>query len=637
MRNYIHITPSDNNNRINLGLIKDKTTCSICPDVYPVKVYQIGGIQYTNGTYKSLEVCAYDANDDLVYSWKGCNSGTISGDPIYLNQTHCCAVLKGQFDDSDSAPITITIGIGGGSILSHTVTVDDLNFDGASFSDNIECSTAPSGGWCFSPIDCCYFSSEYDCDTRAWLPAQPTTSSYTTNQIPLNSWSNNGSLTSQLTNICSLVSLPQPGQPGYTPISGCKPVHNATQDLYYWEIQPAINEADPYDEIYVEAGRYVESLTIDKPIKLWGPNLFVPASWKNRTELPRLQEAVIEYPASLGNGGKLVNITSDDVDISGFSFEFPDELLTRQNPITYGYLIYSIQVNDLTIENNKFYGSEIPIYNPLGPIHNSPKGIDFGKRQGLLIQGNYIDCGPFVNSVYNRAIYCADIAGTITENTIVNCNIGIQFMSYNNENASSITKNEITAGLWGLYHNVQYRGTADTTWDENEITVAKNDRNGLKALVSGPGGSWNGPVQFAGIVIRGVGMVPNSFRNPDGSVAQPGQPQDKPPELFFTFNVINTETFADHNVNNKIGVLAYGGSVSSNNNVSSDSKIFISHNDITNYTIGIKNEGSANIQAVGNYWLGGVLSQNVSTGTITTDPVEQNKIDTNSNTPGVQP
>ena len=62
----------------------------------------------------------------------------------------------------------------------------------------------------------------------------------------------------------------------------------------------------------------------------------------------------------------------------------------------------------------------------------------------------------------------------------------------------SIRGNSISAGRIGLYHNYQGQGAAAVSWSNNTVTVAANDRTGLKALVDG---AWTTAVVFRGIAI----------------------------------------------------------------------------------------------------------------------------------------
>jgi hypothetical protein len=173
-----------------------------------------------------------------------------------------------------------------------------------------------------------------------------------------------------------------------------------------------------------------------------------------------------------------------------------------------GSLWFSYEQNNLVIRNNRWYGGEIPIY-----IYFAQTGspLVFLNKTGGVIEGNYIDCGPFVNAGSNRAIYCADLACTIQDNVIVNSATGIQVSQYTNPVASLIQRNSISASRGGLYGNAHYNGGGTVTWKNNTVTAAPNDRLGLKQRVSDAltGLSAVNGIYVAAVGINSTGTAPN--------------------------------------------------------------------------------------------------------------------------------
>jgi hypothetical protein len=78
-------------------------------------------------------------------------------------------------------------------------------------------------------------------------------------------------------------------------------IFNLNRNRYYLTIQEAINDANPYDTIQISPGTYFENIDVFKPLNLVGED---------------------KYSTFLtGNGEIGVNITSDDVTISGFNIQ----------------------------------------------------------------------------------------------------------------------------------------------------------------------------------------------------------------------------------------------------------------------------------------------------------------------------
>ncbi|MBA4449569.1 hypothetical protein FHK94_07540, partial [Cylindrospermopsis raciborskii CS-506_D] len=268
----------------------------------------------------------------------------------------------------------------------------------------------------------------------------------------------------------------------------------------YTTIQAAINAASDGDIIEVQAGTYAEQLTIDKQLTIRGPN-----SEKTGNASDRIGEAVVTFPAGITvTAPSLITVNVSGVTIEGLELRSNDYLINK-----FPYLIETNKVNNLTVRNNHMYGGEVGIY----VLTSNDKTVN---RSGLLIEGNYIDGGPYVNSKFNRGIYVQSTAGTIQNNTVINTNIGIQYLPYANPVGGTIRGNTVSAGSIGLYHNYQDKGAAPVTWENNVVSVAQNDRAGLKSQVFDP---WTTPVIFRGIELitfgdQGSGNAPQvTFTN----------------------------------------------------------------------------------------------------------------------------
>ncbi|GBL34520.1 serine-rich adhesin for platelets [Filimonas sp.] len=293
-------------------------------------------------------------------------------------------------------------------------------------------------------------------------------------------------------------------------------VNNATAGTWYATIQSAIDAATAGDVINVCAGTYTELINVNKAITLNGPNATVPGTGS------RSAEAILEFPSSVANGSSLIEINSNihGVTIAGFDLRCQDATVPK-----YLYLISAVKSSssdatekwdNMTIKNNRFYSSEVPLY-----ILE-----DFDAHgSGLLIEGNYVNGGPNVNNSYNRGFYVGGTSGTIQDNTVENCKIGIQYMPYSNPNTGLIRRNTVTASLTGLYHNYQKKGAGSVTWEQNVVSAAPNPQTGLSAQVDG---AMTTPTTFKGIHVinfgtEGTGANPSvTFQNNSINAANPG-------------------------------------------------------------------------------------------------------------------
>lgn len=155
------------------------------------------------------------------------------------------------------------------------------------------------------------------------------------------------------------------------------------------KIQDAITAAGPGDEIWVYSGTYVENVVVNKPLSLIGID----------EELGPVSDT--GKPVIDGGGtGDVVNITADDVTISGFTIQNSGNVLDVND---YDSGIQILGNNSIITYNN--------IANNLAGITNL--GYDLGWYTGFNV---LISCNTITDNV-NRGI-----GFRYSENTIITCN-----------------------------------------------------------------------------------------------------------------------------------------------------------------------------------------------------------------------
>ncbi len=340
-------------------------------------------------------------------------------------------------------------------------------------------------------------------------------------------------------------------------------VHNTTQDTWYSTIQAAINAATNGDTIMVFAGTYAEQLTINKAVTLLGPNAGISAGVTPGT---RVAEATVTFPTGLPIDSYLVSITSDNVTIDGFDFTYQEYLIALRPT-----LIGAEGVDNLTIVNNRFFGGEVAV--EFVPTTAQPYSVD------LLIENNYVDSGPFVNSRYNRGFYIYGTGGLIKNNVVLNTSIGIQILPHYEPTGGRVEGNIVSGYSVGLYQNNQYPDSGVWTWKNNTVTMAANDRSGLKAQVNLP---YTFDVTFRGIHLINYGVYPGTV----------------PVQDVFEGNSI------DGTIVNTSGVI--GSEAIRISNVEPPSltgtTATFTKNKFTNYTTAVNNSTNVILLAANNYW-----------------------------------
>ena len=169
-----------------------------------------------------------------------------------------------------------------------------------------------------------------------------------------------------------------------------------------------------------------------------------------------------------------MRIEADDVTILGMNFVQADYMLALRPQLCRLY-----GVSNITIRNNRFYGTEMG-------IGTTPSTDTTVSHSGLLVEGNYINGGPYVNSRYNRGMYIYRMGGLIQNNVIEHVATGIQFLPHREPSGLTAQYNAIEAYGIGLYHNNHYADSGEFKWIGNTVTVAENLRGTAEMDVNLP-------------------------------------------------------------------------------------------------------------------------------------------------------
>lgn len=157
------------------------------------------------------------------------------------------------------------------------------------------------------------------------------------------------------------------------------PIWNRDKNQYYYTIQDAINNADPYDTIEIPPGVYNEALVISKPIALLGKN--------NQTiEIVGNNNPVVEIFAN--------NVTLDNLCLSGGSYGIyitNSKGIQIQNNVISDYKLVGIYAHNssINISNNHITND---------PSSTGGAGIRLIECKDSLIEYNTIE--DIVYSVY---------------------------------------------------------------------------------------------------------------------------------------------------------------------------------------------------------------------------------------------
>ena len=238
-------------------------------------------------------------------------------------------------------------------------------------------------------------------------------------------------------------------------------------------IQEAINKANLGDTIYVKAGIYYENVVVNKTVSVMGENR---------------ESTFIDG----GFAGTVVNVTANNVVISGFTVRNSGSELLDTGVYVYQSANVAIQNNNITRDkggitlyessNSNIFGNNITV--------NNDDGIWLVESSNSNITNNYI------TNNYDgiRLEYSSNYNSIFGNNITVNNDDGITLSLSSNNN---ITENNITANNWtGILldkssnnniHRNNITANTDGFWlyESSDNSIAENN-----ITASGEVGIW---------------------------------------------------------------------------------------------------------------------------------------------------
>jgi hypothetical protein len=255
-------------------------------------------------------------------------------------------------------------------------------------------------------------------------------------------------------------------------------------------IQAAINAATwgPTTTIYLRPGTYTETLTIDKSIRLLGPNFNTSGNSNSRKPEAILKAAnTTFYHIALPITGSEISGVKIQRDAAQGGPTASVAAIHLYNGVTGEEPWY---VDDITIKNNIIDG-----YFTRGGIDISG-GNDVNRSEthsfyNILIENNYLSNGGYIVAQGANAI--------IRNNVITGARTGIQIQPYRTQSGPSaplvvggiVENNTIEAYLNGIWFNYANSDAAPWTIQDNTIT-ATNTIVGSEFRVDSSDKNWEG-------------------------------------------------------------------------------------------------------------------------------------------------
>ncbi len=256
-------------------------------------------------------------------------------------------------------------------------------------------------------------------------------------------------------NFCTWLDAPAPGGE----LLGDGMVINQRTGQYYCSIQAAVDDAEAGDELVASAGTFAETIVIDKPLTLNGPNVGI-----NPNTGTRSAEAIIEMPQGLTANTTLITIASDDVVVDGFTLD------GQKLDVAYQGSGISSTANRVAISNNIVKNfNKMHIY-AKATYHSDPTQTSY--YEDVLVNNNHVfsDTDPGRYTGY-ASIYMQGTQGEVSGN-VVEGRAGIQIQPYTNQSTKLgvVENNTITAFSVGIYYNYDHTG-GKANWDIKNNTI----------------------------------------------------------------------------------------------------------------------------------------------------------------------
>jgi Right handed beta helix region/SprB repeat/Protein of unknown function (DUF1565) len=265
--------------------------------------------------------------------------------------------------------------------------------------------------------------------------------------------------------------------------------NNGSPAAPFATINYAISVAETGDTIYVDAGTYVENISVNKKVVLRGANF----GQNPGASLDRGNETIV-IPSSTNlnlTGGSVINIAEADITVDGFTID-------GNNPnINSGTLVNGVDVNAATgIFNNNNIISNLTVKNTI-VVNTGTYGIalfrTFGNSTGPVVSGNSFIQNRVDNIGARGIVFAYSAYGSIINNFITRCGIsGTWFSQINvanlNNSPGIVGGNYIEAANLGMQSSSLGINASAVYYLNNHIVGKSASALGLSLLIANPGG-----------------------------------------------------------------------------------------------------------------------------------------------------